>query len=67
MRIFGALSAMALDDFAAARSDLETVIARDPKYDYQRAAGLANAGQSRGRWTLRRLAVVLAARRRSTK
>jgi hypothetical protein len=35
-----ALCAMALDDCAAARSDLELVIARDPKYDYQRAAGL---------------------------
>jgi hypothetical protein len=35
-----ALCAMALDDFAAARSDLEVVVARDPKYDYQRAAGL---------------------------
>ena len=35
-----ALCAMALDDFTAARSDLEVVIARDPKYDYQRAAGL---------------------------
>src|SRR5580765_8577228 len=35
-----ALCAMALDDFAAARSDLEVVISRDPKYDYQRAAGL---------------------------
>jgi len=35
-----ALAAMALDDFAAGRSDLEKVVARDPKYDYQRAAGL---------------------------
>ena len=35
-----ALCAMALEDFAAARSDLEVVVARDPKYDYQRAAGL---------------------------
>jgi hypothetical protein len=35
-----ALCAMALDDFAAARSDLDVVVARDPKYDYQRAAGL---------------------------
>ena len=35
-----ALCAMALDDFAAAAVDLEGVAARDPKYDYQRAAGL---------------------------
>jgi hypothetical protein len=35
-----ALSAMALNDFAAAGSDLEKVVARDPKYDYFRAAGL---------------------------
>ena len=35
-----ALCALALDNFAAARSDLEVVVARDPKYDYQRAAGL---------------------------
>ena len=35
-----ALAAIALDDFAAAAADLEQVVARDPKYDYQRAAGL---------------------------
>src|SRR5207244_5528761 len=35
-----ALCAIAVDDFAAAAADLERVIARDPKYDYQRAAGL---------------------------
>ena len=35
-----ALCALALDDFAAAGADLERVIAREPKYDYQRAAGL---------------------------
>ena len=35
-----ALCALALDDFAAALADLEVVIARDAKYDYQRAAGL---------------------------
>ena len=35
-----ALCALALDDFAAAAADLEPVVARDPKYDYQRAAGL---------------------------
>lgn len=35
-----ALSAIALNDFAAAAPDLERVVALDPKYDYQRAAGL---------------------------
>lgn len=35
-----ALAAMALGDFAAAAADLEQVVARDPKYDYQRAPGL---------------------------
>jgi hypothetical protein len=35
-----ALCAIGLNDFAAAAADLEQVIARDPKYDYQRAAGL---------------------------
>ena len=35
-----ALAAMAMNDFAAAAADLEQVVARDPKYDYQRAAGL---------------------------
>jgi hypothetical protein len=35
-----ALCAIALNDFAAAAGDLEQVTARDPKYDYQRAAGL---------------------------
>jgi hypothetical protein len=35
-----ALCAIALDDFKAAAADLEAVVARDPKYDYQRAAGL---------------------------
>ena len=35
-----ALCEMALDDPAAAAADLEQVVARDPKYDYQRAAGL---------------------------
>jgi len=34
------LAAIALEDYAAAASDLEQVVARDPKYDYQRAAGL---------------------------
>src|SRR5262245_29301879 len=34
------LSALALNDYAAAVADLEKVTARDPKYDYQRAAGL---------------------------
>ena len=34
------LAALALNDFAAAESDLAAVTAQDPKYDYQRAAGL---------------------------
>ena len=29
-----------MDDFKAAAADLGAVVARDPKYDYQRAAGL---------------------------
>ena len=35
-----ALASLALDDPAAAVADLERVVDRDPKYDYQRAAGL---------------------------
>lgn len=35
-----ALAAMALGDHAAAVADLEQVVRLDPKYDYQRAAGL---------------------------
>jgi len=35
-----ALCALALNDDKAAIADLEKVIARDPKYDYQRAVGL---------------------------
>ncbi len=35
-----ALCEVALNDFAAAAADLEQVLAREPKYDYQRAAGL---------------------------
>jgi hypothetical protein len=35
-----ALSELALGDIAAAVADLEQVTAREPKYDYQRAAGL---------------------------
>jgi len=35
-----ALCAIALNDFAAAAPDLERVVSEDPKYDYQRAAGL---------------------------
>ena len=34
------LAALALNDVAAAEADLAAVTARDPKYDYQRAAGL---------------------------
>jgi hypothetical protein len=45
-----ALAALALNDFSAAAADLEQVIKRDPKYDYQRALGLwahalANVGE----------------------
>jgi hypothetical protein len=35
-----ALAALATNDFQAAAADLSQVVARDPKYDYQRAAGL---------------------------
>ena len=35
-----ALCEIALNDVAAAESDLERVVSEDPKYDYQRAAGL---------------------------
>jgi hypothetical protein len=35
-----ALCALAVDDFTAAAADLAVVTARDPKYDYHRAAGL---------------------------
>ena len=35
-----ALAAMAMNDVAAANADLERVLAIDPRYDYQRAAGL---------------------------
>ncbi len=34
------LAEMGLGDFTAAAADLEAVVARDPRYDYQRAAGL---------------------------
>jgi hypothetical protein len=35
-----ALCALAVNDFKAMAADLEQVVARDPKYDYQRAPGL---------------------------
>lgn len=35
-----ALAAIALNDYQAAAADLAQVVERDPKYDYQRAAGL---------------------------
>jgi hypothetical protein len=35
-----ALAELALNDYQAAAADLAKVVARDPKYDYQRAAGL---------------------------
>ena len=34
------LTAIGVNDFKTAVADLEQVVARDPKYDYQRAAGL---------------------------
>ena len=34
------IAEVALEDFAAARSDLERVVAKDPKYDFHRALGL---------------------------
>lgn len=39
-RYHRALAALGLEDFAAAAADLEQVVGRDPRYDYQRAAGL---------------------------
>src|SRR5438445_11819125 len=39
-----ALCELALQDFPAAAADLQQVIAREPKYDYQRAAGLTAHG-----------------------
>ena len=35
-----ALAALEMNDYSAAAADLEVVVGRDPKYDYQRAAGL---------------------------
>jgi hypothetical protein len=35
-----ALASLEMNDFTAAAADLEVVVTRDPKYDYQRAAGL---------------------------
>jgi hypothetical protein len=45
------IAAIGMADFVAAVPDLERVVARDPKYDFQRAAGLlahayANTGQA---------------------
>jgi hypothetical protein len=39
-----ALAALEMNDCSAAVADLEIVVARDPKYDYQRAAGLLAYG-----------------------
>jgi hypothetical protein len=39
-RYHRALCALALDDYPSAAADLGQVVARDPKYDYQRAEGL---------------------------
>jgi len=46
-----AIAAIQMRDFVAAVPDLERVVSRDPKYDFQRAAGLlahayANTGQA---------------------
>src|SRR5207237_8021039 len=42
-----ALAALALNDFKSAAVDLEQVVARDAKYDYQRAAGLLAHGYAK--------------------
>jgi hypothetical protein len=42
------IAEIALDDFAAARADLEHVVAKDPKYDFHRAVGLLAHAHGRG-------------------
>jgi hypothetical protein len=42
-----ALAELAMDDFGAARADLERVIAQNPKYDFYRAIGLLAHAHSR--------------------
>src|SRR5262249_31105886 len=39
---------LSLEDYAAARTDLEYVVAKDPKYDFHRAIGLLAHAHSRG-------------------
>jgi len=41
------IAELALEDFPAARADLELVVARDPKYDFHRALGLRAHAESR--------------------
>ena len=52
-----AQAALALDDAPAAVADLEEVVRRDPKYDYQRAAGLLAHALARSGQTDRALAL----------
>ena len=42
------IAALELDDVAAARTDLDRVVAKDPKYDFHRAIGLLAHAESRG-------------------
>jgi hypothetical protein len=42
------IAELALDDFGAARADLERVVSKDPKYDFHRAIGLLAHAHSRG-------------------
>jgi len=42
------IAEIALEDFAAARADLEHVVAKDPKYDFYRAVGLLAHAHGRG-------------------
>jgi hypothetical protein len=41
------VAAIALDDFTAALADLESVVSKDPKYDFHRAIGLLAHAQAR--------------------
>jgi hypothetical protein len=41
------VAAIALDDFTAALADLESVVSKDPKYDFHRAIGLLAHAHSR--------------------
>jgi len=42
------IAELGLDDFQAARADLDYVVAKDPKYDFHRAIGLLAHAHSRG-------------------